>query len=156
MTKPSILIIPGSFSYAELYDTLVDALAQRGYDVRALDLPSVLRPGAVARPPATMYDDAAHIARETERLADEGRDVILVPHSYGGVPTSESVRGLAKQERRTAGKAGGLVRVAYMTCLVGVVGQGTVQTLADVPDEQKIELKVDVCRPSPSVERRSH
>jgi hypothetical protein len=69
-----------------------------------------------------MFDDATFIAKETEKLADHGKDASLVAHSYGGVPITESAKGLGNQERQKQGKKGGIVRLAYMTALVPGVG----------------------------------
>lgn len=144
MSKPSILLIPGSFGLPEFYDPVVDAVAAKGYEIRALHYPSVgLKSGPVG-PPTSMYDDAKFIAGEVEKLADEGKDVILIAHSYGGVPMTECTKGLSKEERAKQGKKGGIVSLAYMTALVPGVGMSAMSLLGDVPEEQKLELKIDV------------
>ncbi|PQE30488.1 methylesterase 6 protein [Rutstroemia sp. NJR-2017a WRK4] len=145
MSKPSILLIPGSFSLPSFYDNIVNAVAAKGYEIKALHNPTTgtaPNEGREGAPP-TMYDDAANIAKEAEKLADEGKDVILVAHSYGGIPTSQSTKGLEKEERQKQGKKGGIVRIAYMTCLVPPVGGSAGTVLVGVPDEQKVELGVD-------------
>jgi hypothetical protein len=153
MSKPSILLIPGSFALPSFYDNIVDAVAAKGYEIKALHNPSsgiAPNEGREGAPP-TMYDDAANIAKEAEKLADEGKDVILVAHSYGGIPTSQSTKGLEKEERQAQGKKGGIVRIAYMTCLVPPVGGSAGSVLAGVPEDQKIDLKIDVCPPNPCI-----
>lgn len=152
MSKPSILLIPGAFAPPALYDSLVQAVAAKGYEIQALATPTVA-PAAGPKPgvPApTMYDDAAFIAREVERLADAGKDVILVPHSYGGVPGTESVRGLSKAERQKQGKKGGVVRLAYMTSIVLAVGDATASAQGDVKSAAPWDLDVRFSR-SPSL-----
>lgn len=144
MTKPSILIVPGSFGLPEFYDPVVDAVAAEGYEIRALHLPTVAPKTGPEGPPPSMYDDAALIAKETEKLADAGKDVILVAHSYGGAPMSESTKGLGKEERKKQGKTGGIVNLAYMTTLVPAVGATASSVLADVPAELRLDLKMDV------------
>ena len=145
-SKPSILLIPGSFGLPEFYNPIFDLVRDKGYEIHGLHKPSVglsarqPRPGA----PPTMYDDAAHIAKEAEKLVDEGKDIILVPHSYGGVPTSQSTKGLSKKERKEAGKPGGIVNIAYLTCLVPALGQSAKDVLATVPPEKQINLTVQV------------
>ena len=145
MSKPSILLIPGSFALPSFYHEVVDAVA-KDYSIKALHLPSVglapktPREGA----PPSMYDDAAFIAKEAEKLADEGKDVILVAHSYGGIPVSESTKGLSKEERKASGKKGGIVHLAYMTVLLPAVGMSAVGLLADVPAENRVNLEIDV------------
>ncbi|KAG0650850.1 hypothetical protein D0Z07_2325 [Hyphodiscus hymeniophilus] len=151
MSKPSILLITGSFASPELYDDVVNPVAAKGYEIRALHSPSVGLSAGTARDgdPPTMYEDAAFIAKETEKLADEGKDVVLIAHSYGGVPTTQSTKGLAKEEREKEGKKGGVVRIAYMTCLVPEVGLSAASVLQNVPEEHKINLPIDVrCLPT--------
>lgn len=147
MPKPSILIITGSFGLPEFYDNVVDAVAAKGYEIRALHSPSVSRNDGPRGDPPTMYDDAACIAKETEKLTDEGKDVILLPHSYGGVPATESTKGLGKEERQKQGKKGGIVRLAYMTCLVPAVGVPAAGVLENVAEEYRIDMKIDVRPP---------
>lgn len=87
------------------------------------------------------------IAKEVEKLADEGKNIVLVPHSYGGVPTTESTKGLSRAERQAQGKPGGIVRLAYMTCLVPAMGMPAAAVLGEVPEEQQIGMKIDVSLP---------
>ncbi len=75
----------------------------------------------------------AFIAREIVRLADNGKDVVIVSHSYEGVPAMESIKGLTKDERRAQGKKGCVVRLAYTTALVAAVGVPASEVLWDVP-----------------------
>lgn len=126
---------------------VVDPVVAKGYEIRALHLPSVgLKTGqGRAGAPPTMYDDAAFIAKEAKRLADEGKEVILIGHSYGGVPVTQSVNGLGIKERQKQGKTGGIVNLAYITSLVPPVGTSAAGVLADVPKEHQIDLKTDVC-----------
>ncbi|MCJ1476325.1 hypothetical protein MMC13_004991 [Lambiella insularis] len=136
MSKPLILLIPGSFALPEFYDLVVNAVMARGYEMRGLHLPTVgLKTGPRGGTPPTMYDDAAFIAKETEKLADEGKDVILIAHSYGGAPTTQSTYGLSKAERRKHGKDGGIVKIAYMTAVVPAVGMSTASVMADAPKD---------------------
>ncbi|KFZ16264.1 hypothetical protein V502_05195 [Pseudogymnoascus sp. VKM F-4520 (FW-2644)] len=105
-TKPTILIVPGSFSAASLYDTLISALHALSFHAIVSDLPSASRlPPA---PAASMADDAAHFHGIAEALADEGRDIVIVTHSYGGIPGTEAAKGLAKADREAEGKKGGV------------------------------------------------
>lgn len=146
MANSSILFSPGSFSLPEFYDVILNNVRAKGYEIQCLHLPTVgLRTGEGREgAPATMYDDAAFIAKEAGRLADEGKDVILIGHSYGGIPVTESIKGLTTEERRDQKKVGGVIHLAYMTCLVPAVGEGAADVLANAPQEQQIKLQVDV------------
>lgn len=80
--------------------------------------------------PASTYDDAVFIAKEAEKLAGEGKDVVLIAHYYGGVSVNESGTGVGKE------KEGGIVRLAYIAALVSAGGTSAVGVLADVPKSQ--------------------
>jgi hypothetical protein len=141
MAKPVIVLVPGAFCPAHMYDMIVSGAAEKGVQVDALDMPSV---GPRDGPLPTMYDDAAFIASHVTRLADSGKDVILLAHSYGGVPTTQSTKGLTKKERAANGKKGGIVRLAYMTAVIGDVGDSAGSVLANRPEEAKTKSVPDV------------
>ncbi|KAF2502696.1 alpha/beta-hydrolase [Lophium mytilinum] len=145
MSRPSILLIPGASALPEFYDSVVDPVKAKGYDIRGLHMPSVgLEAGAGRKGSSpSMFDDAALIANEVEKLADEGKDVILITHSYGGVPATQSTKGLSKEERHEKGKSGGIVRIAYITSLVPAVGTAAMSVLADLPKNQQLDFRID-------------
>lgn len=136
--KPTILIVPGSFSSASFYDSLVTALLALSYPTIALSLPSTTRlPSA-----ATMADDAAHIHSAVAKLADEGRNVVILTHSYGGIPGTEAVRGLVKTDREAEGKSGGVVRMVYLSSIVPPVGGSQRSVVGELPEIIKVEVRL--------------
>lgn len=148
MSNTTILFVPGSFALPEFYDPVFEKVRAKGHDIHGLHMPTVGLSASQGRPgpgaPPTMYDDAAYIANEAERLADQGKRVVIIGHSYGGTPVSQSARGLGVADRSARGLPGGVARLAYMTCLVPAVGETAKDVLAGVPQDQQIELAVDV------------
>ena len=92
--KPTIVVVPGSFTLPYLYSTFISQLTTHKHDVIVADLPSV--GGKTA---TTITDDAQAIQAMTSNVADEGKDIILIMHSYDGVPRAESAHGVTKKER---------------------------------------------------------
>ncbi|KAF4304466.1 hypothetical protein GTA08_BOTSDO07511 [Botryosphaeria dothidea] len=84
-----------------------------------------------------MEDDAQHIRKANEALLKQGKDVVLVMHSYGGIPGTESVEGLLKTEREAAGKAGGIIRLVYLTALAPEVGRSINEVMAPLMEKYK-------------------
>lgn len=123
-TKPAILIIPGSFSSAPLYYPLVDAFRGLGYDAFVNNLPSASR--HAPEEPASLEDDAVFFRGVIEKLADKGRDVVVLMHSYGGMVGTEASKGVSKEERAKAGKQGGVVRLVYLVAMVLSAGSSPV------------------------------
>jgi pimeloyl-ACP methyl ester carboxylesterase len=148
MQSTSIVLVPGSFAQPDLYDIYVAPLISEGYDVHAVKLRSALTRDATppGRPLPTMYDDAAAIADRVKQLSEQGKGIIVVAHSYGGTPASEGIRGYSKAARQKEGKPGGVVRLAYITCLVGDVGQSAGELLK-TKTENRIPAELNV-RPS--------
>jgi predicted alpha/beta hydrolase len=146
MLKPSILLVPGSFVPSYLYQPILDSVSREGYEIRGLHLPSIGRSSLQGResPAPTMYDDAEFIAEEAGKLADQGKDVVVIGHSYGGVPVSQSPKRLGKAERNAQGKTGGIVRLAYITSLVPAIGKSAKDVLDQVPKENQVHQAVDV------------
>jgi pimeloyl-ACP methyl ester carboxylesterase len=144
MGRLSILIAPGASVLPEGYQLVTDALKARGYDGEALPIPSVGVPGNLPKTPPTMYDDAAFIASRVTELADNGKDVILIGHSYGGTPITECVKGLAKTDRERQGLKGGIIGLAYMAALIPEMGHPAGSVQAHLPAENKVPVECDV------------
>lgn len=145
MSKPLVIIVPGSFTFPPLYESFLTAVRERGQDIECLHLlSSGVAAGQGRDGLPTMYDDAALVAKEVEKHADQGRDIILLPHSYGGIPATESIKGLSKAERKKQGKAGGVVEIAYMTCLVPGEGETALNVIANMPEENNTQPEIDV------------
>ncbi|KAJ9294966.1 hypothetical protein DTO271G3_6528 [Paecilomyces variotii] len=116
--KPVPVFIPGAWHTPEYFTGVINKLKALGYETHALLLPSVGGEGIV-----TATDDADFIRKTTASLVEEGKDVLMVMHSYGGIPGTESTKGLLKKERELEGKKGGIVGLVYMTAFLLPEGQ---------------------------------
>ncbi|KAF8205331.1 Alpha/Beta hydrolase protein [Mycena galopus ATCC 62051] len=114
--KPTIIIIPGSFSPLAMYDPVIAGLRAKGHAA-----------------PAGMYDDAVKVAALAARLADDGADVVLVAHSYGGVVAGEAAEGLARSVHAKEGKKGGIVRIVFVASAVPREGETAADALGNAP-----------------------
>ncbi|CAI6301247.1 unnamed protein product [Periconia digitata] len=139
MSVPSVVFVPGSFAPASLYYPLVESVVARGIEAQAINLPTVHLPGDDRIAPS-LYDDGDFIASTIEKLADKGRDVIVIGHSYGGIPLSQGTVGLSKPTRAAQGKPGGLSTVAYMTAYVPIFNESS----ADIQAGGEFELDVTI------------
>jgi pimeloyl-ACP methyl ester carboxylesterase len=108
--KPTIVLIPGAWHTADCYEILIPHLHEAGYETLPLTLPSV-----GADPAQQSLDpDVQHIRNNVIPLLDQGKDVVLAMHSYGGVPGSSAMRGLAKNERQAQGQPGGVTALVFI------------------------------------------
>jgi len=91
---------------------IVDKLTAYGHDARATSHPSVGRRTRLPR--ATPADDVGYIQSVTSKLAEEGKDNVLVMHSYGSVAGRQSRPG-ARESRVTKQQGRREVSVAWST-----------------------------------------
>ncbi|KAG8359409.1 hypothetical protein FVEN_g3088 [Fusarium venenatum] len=132
----TVVIIPGSFASPSLYEPLAQSFARHGIQSEIVDLPSVGR--KEGRNPATMSDDVDEIVSVVEKLLDEDREVILLAHSYGGVPATQCLEALSQKARQSQGKKGGVSNIIYLAGVALPVG-GSVISLLTAPDYLIIE-----------------
>ena len=136
--KPTIVVVPGS-SPPCFYSTFVSQLTAHKYDVVVADLPS-----AGGKTVATMTDDAQVIQAVTSKVADEGKDIVLIMHSYDGVPGTESAHGITKKEREASGKTGGVVALLYVIAFLVDPGKSSELTMGEgaaVPGYVNVEVR---------------
>lgn len=136
--KPTIVFIPGAWHSPEYFSGVISALQGQGYSCVTVSLPSVGQPGASA----TVADDAVAIQKVTSKIADEGKEMIIAMHSYGGIPGTESAKGLVKADREKEGKQGGIVGLVYLAAFLLPEGASLVSFLGGLPDWIKFDVGI--------------
>ncbi|RDW88547.1 hypothetical protein BP6252_00579 [Coleophoma cylindrospora] len=139
--KPAIILIPGSFARKDLYKVVITKLEAAGYEVQFAELGSIIskdipvdeRPKA-----ASLEDDADQINHMLTKLADQEKEILLVGHSYGGLPMTESCQSLTKLERTMQGKRGGVIALLYIAAFVPSAGESMVDMLAGISREHPV------------------
>ena len=92
MSKPTILLIPGAWHSADCWNLVASGLQSHGYKTVQVTTPTV---GNVEVP---FSADVQAIRDAIISASEAGENVILVPHSYGGVPACCAVEGLRKKD----------------------------------------------------------
>jgi len=112
--KPAIVIVPGAWHPASCYDGLANQLKAADFTVLTATLPSLNPPNPLT---ATCTEDAKAVRKVILSLLDVGKDVVLVNHSYGGVPGNCAARGLSKATYGKPG-VGGVIGIIHMASFV--------------------------------------
>jgi pimeloyl-ACP methyl ester carboxylesterase len=115
-TKPAVVLVHGAWHRPLHYALLAYRLRRAGYDVAAPANASVGAPTEIAG--KTHLDDAAAVVAAMRPFLDAGREVVLVAHSYGGTVAGEVVVGNTVEERKAAGKSGGVKGILYIAAYV--------------------------------------
>lgn len=139
-TKPTIFIVPGAWHTPECFDALREVLESHGYPTESIAHPSI-----GAEPPTkTLDDDANNVRKTLSRLIDkEGKDVILIGHSYGGNVVSNASDGFGRATRAAEGKTGGISLLIYLTGFVVPKGKSLLVALGG---QWQPWMKFDVSR----------
>jgi pimeloyl-ACP methyl ester carboxylesterase len=86
-TKPEFIIVPGAWHSPQAFNSATTLLQNAGYAVHGISLPSV-----GASPPLQSFDpDVSVIQDAINKVLSSGKDVVIIYHSYGGVPGSEAL-----------------------------------------------------------------
>ncbi|KAG6354637.1 hypothetical protein INS49_004655 [Diaporthe citri] len=129
--QPVFVLAPGAWHTPDCYQLVQDKLHAQGWETRTVAFPSV-----GAEPPTKgALDDAAAVRAEVQALADQGRQVILVGHSYGGFVICEASKGLGYKQRKAEGKEGGIVLLVFLCAFVVPKGLSGERVYARTPEE---------------------
>lgn len=116
LPKPTIVIVPGAFHSPPHYGELIAQLHQAEWPTMCLALPS-LNPSNPHN--ADVAGDSAFVReRMLLPLLEAGKDVLLVMHSYGGIPGSCAAKGLSKSERSSQGHTAGIFGIVYIAAIL--------------------------------------
>ncbi|CAI6287598.1 unnamed protein product [Periconia digitata] len=120
MSQPTIVLIPGAWHGPQHFTTLINSLKDLKFDVITQALPS-LNPQKPHE--QSVANDAKFIRQELLLpVLGEGKNVILLMHSYGGIPGADAAKGLSKTERQSSGEKGGIVELIFICAFL--TGEG--------------------------------
>lgn len=137
-SPPTIIFVHGAWHTAETWNKVIPRLEAQNYRCAAVRLASTL-----GNPAATLGDDVAVLQTAIREHTSQGRNVLLVAHSYGGGVASSAVRGFTKP----AGEApdsgtGHVVGLVLITTVFIPTGQHFSATIAG-SDVNKGDVGVD-------------
>ena len=143
MSLPTIVIVPAACQPPSLYAPFASALQAQSFTVAVIATPSVgASPGL-----KNNFQDIDAVRKVVTSLLDDGNEVIVLMHSYGGIPGSAALNGLGKVGREKNGEKGGVVRLIYVASWIlregeTLPGAGDLKTLRKYASEG---LDEEVC-----------
>lgn len=111
-TLPTLVLVPGAFGTPAGYNKLLPYFKQAGLATIPGPYPSCdpLDPAS-----ATASKDIESLRQSVLLpLIEQGKDVIILAHSYGGVVAGGAAKSLDKSTRKSQGYAGGVVGLIYV------------------------------------------
>ena len=139
--KATVVFVHGARYDPSCFDMVRAQLAQYSYPSTAVALPST---GSPTPSKQTHLEDVAKVRKTIEQLVlDEGKDVILVVFSYGGVPASGSVEGLDKAAIVKNEGKGGIIARVFISAFLPLKGESMLDASKDFASpSQQVEVRV--------------
>ncbi|OTB18804.1 hypothetical protein K445DRAFT_8825 [Daldinia sp. EC12] len=129
---PEIILVPGAFGTPACFDKLLPFLEEAGFKTHPGPYPSYNH----AKPAeATSVDDISHLRSNVilPLVEDQRKDVVIIAHSYGCVPSSAAAKDLDKQTREAQGKAGSVVGLIFIAGIITLDGETAVEAMGGLP-----------------------
>jgi pimeloyl-ACP methyl ester carboxylesterase len=118
--KPTLILVAGGCHTTEYLEPLKRGLLAASYpDVRLVAAVSMTLPPHVD----TSKDVNAVRAVFEKAIINEGKEIVVVAHSYGGMMSSDAAEGLLRQDRAAAGEPGGITRMVFLTAFALCPGE---------------------------------
>ncbi|CCF40602.1 hypothetical protein CH063_11126 [Colletotrichum higginsianum] len=114
MSKPTVLVVHGAWHTPAHYQPFVDVLEDKGYPCVVPKLPS----GDTLTPASAPEDDIRLVRKIASDLTEQGKEIIVLAHSYGGTVSTEALSGLGIKDRAVAGKSGGVRLLVYLAAFI--------------------------------------
>lgn len=132
---PTIVIVQGSFQTPLVYESLRTGLQDAGYPVVHPVLPSCSNEYDADFPTRTLNDDALVVTQAIDELVQQGKRVVVIMHSYGGLVGSDAIpESLTHTTRQAQGRKGGVVHLFYFAAFILGVGQSVLGTFGESPN----------------------
>ena len=125
-TRPIILIICGCWHTPAHYQSLIEAFKEQGYESICPQLPTF-----AASPEIGLKEDVECIQRSIEALLEQGRDIVVAPHSYGGEVATNALKvSYSRKIRFLSGQPGGIMGIAFLCATILLPGESMVSALS--------------------------
>lgn len=125
---PTLVLVHGAWHCSKHFEPLTKVLNAHGYKTICVDCPSTND----TQTRATLQDDCEAVRSAILRELKTA-DVLVVAHSYGGLPASDATQGLSQAARSASGHATSVVGIAYICAAVLPAGISFLTALGGSP-----------------------
>jgi pimeloyl-ACP methyl ester carboxylesterase len=135
---PSIIFVHGAWHSGECFHKVVKLMEDSGYNCRCVELPSA-GPKAGSR---WLEDDTVVIREAIKAELDVEKDVVMVLHSYGGIPGNNALQGLDARSRSQARMKGSVIKIVMLAAFI--IPKGPPGELRTGPPVSIFDIKVSI------------
>ncbi|KAI6717240.1 hypothetical protein B2J93_6634 [Marssonina coronariae] len=125
---PLLVIVPGAWQLPQAWYDFLEVL--RKADIEYLYVPNE---SVGTKPTVGLAGDTKNLQATLGRLVKEGRECILLGHSYGGLVISSATEGFDIKSVRKRGEKGGVVMTVFMAAFVVPENESLLKFLGGEP-----------------------
>ena len=138
-----VILVPGAWHSPRHYDLVFEELRQEGFHAICERNPSC---DCTNPDDTSTAGDASAIRRSIISRLNQGSEVVVIMHSYGGCPGAAAAQGLSKTERQAAGQPGGVIGLIFICAFVANKGDSLIGKLPGGVPEKWMILHVNIPR----------
>ncbi|PYH94693.1 alpha/beta-hydrolase [Aspergillus ellipticus CBS 707.79] len=128
-SKPTLIFCPGAWYPPTAFDPLIAKFPT--YTTHTVAFPSIQQATTVQ----DLQPDITTIRTLVEQESNAGNDVIVISHSWSGLPVNSALEGLSKPERQSSGQPGGVTKLVFISAFIPEVGESLIGAFGGVaPD----------------------
>lgn len=141
--RTSLVLSHGAFQTQYHYHLYLDAI-RKTIEFDRVIVPEQLSAGSA--PPVNCFEiDVASIHTAITTELRQGRDVLLVAHSYGGIPGCEALAGIPQSPAENDGKpVGRILGIVFVSAFVAEQGQSLITSYHKRADWVRIEVCLQI------------
>ncbi|KAL2848696.1 alpha/beta-hydrolase [Aspergillus pseudodeflectus] len=124
--KPTLIFAPGAWYPATAFTPLTALLESDRYTCHTVAFPSIQQATTVT----DLSADIAAVRALVELEVEKGNKVVIVVHSWAGLPVNSALEGLAKG---AGGSGGGVVKLIFISAFIPELGQSLISAFGGEP-----------------------
>ncbi|KAJ5621315.1 hypothetical protein N7528_006098 [Penicillium herquei] len=128
-SNPTLIFCPGAWYPPTAFEPLIAHFPDHA--THTVAFPSIQQATSVQ----DLQPDIYALRTLVEQEARAGKDVVVISHSWSGLPVNSALDGLSKGERQTAGETGGVSKLIFISAFIPDVGESLIGAFGGVaPD----------------------
>ena len=140
MAKPALVFCPGAWYPANVFDSVIEKLRGLGYsDCTTIAFPAIHRATEVK----SLEEDIKAVKQAVVPRIEGGQEVVVIIHSWAGIPASSALVGLGTRDREREGKPGGVLSLCYIASFLPQIGESLIDCVGGIlPDWQVADVSL--------------
>lgn len=127
MSKPTLIFAAGAWYPQTVFDPIIEKLSD--YRSHSVAFPSVQQATSIV----DLQPDIDAVRCLVQQETEAGNEVVIIAHSWAGLPVSSALEGLSKSERETAGQKGGVMKLIFITAFIPNIGESLIGAFGGMP-----------------------